>query len=198
MCGWQTGCHPTYCGYGYPCRGIAGARAHLAGCRTSSRVKTGRLPRRSSLRVEAESTLDTQYGARGKCAVSGKSGSCSRCQPARSGTNPSSPRYSARSPNIRHKLALRCAWRDCGLRRHQLRSCPLRVSGNIRTEVLTMRWILSVLAAAAIGTTIGSPSAPDALTPEQWRERAAAYFPGWTRMGAATRPNSPITDSGRC
>ena len=87
-----------------------------------------------------------------------------------------------------------------GLRRHQLRSCPLNVSGKVFAEVFTMRWILTatVLAAAAIGMTIGSPSTRDALTPEQWRERAAAYFPGWTRMAAATRPNSPITDSGRC
>ena len=87
-----------------------------------------------------------------------------------------------------------------GLRRHQLRSCPLKVSGKVFAEVLTMRWILtaSVLAAASIGMAIASPSTRDALTPEQWRERAAAHFPGWTRMTAATRPSSPITDSGRC
>ena len=44
-----------------------------------------------------------------------------------------------------------------GLRRHQLRSSPLKVSGKVFAEVLTMRWILtaSVLAAAAIGMTIG-------------------------------------------
>ena len=87
-----------------------------------------------------------------------------------------------------------------GLRRHQLRSCPLNVCGKVSAQVLTMRWILtaSVLVVAVVGLSTGSPPAPDALTPEQWRERAAAYFPGWTRMAAATRPNSPITDSGRC
>ena len=44
-----------------------------------------------------------------------------------------------------------------GLRRHQLRSCPLNVCGKVSAQVLTMRWILtaSVLAAAAIGMTIG-------------------------------------------
>ena len=66
-----------------------------------------------------------------------------------------------------------------------------------------MRWSLtaSVLVVAVVGLTIGSPPAPDALTPEQWRERAAEYFPGWQPvhcMAAAPRPNSPITDSGRC
>ena len=86
-----------------------------------------------------------------------------------------------------------------GLRRHQVRSCPLKVSGKVFAEVLTMRWILTAfgLVVTVGGLTIGSPPAPDGLTSEQRRERAAAYFPGWTRMnripGAAPRPNSPIT-----
>ena len=48
-----------------------------------------------------------------------------------------------------------------------------------------MRWILtaSVLVVAVVGLTIGSLPAPDVLTGEQWRDRAADYFPGWTRMG---------------
>ena len=48
--------------------------------------------------------------------------------------------------------------------------------------MILCRWILtpSVLATAAVvGLTIEFPPATDALTSEQWRERAAEYFPGW-------------------
>ena len=53
--------------------------------------------------------------------------------------------------------------------------------------MILCRWILtpSVLATAAVvGLTIESPPATDALTSEQWRERAAEYFPGWHAMFA--------------
>ena len=53
--------------------------------------------------------------------------------------------------------------------------------------MILCRWMLFAIVlavSAAVAVTVGSPPATDTFTPDEWRDRAAQYFPGWHAMFA--------------
>ena len=53
--------------------------------------------------------------------------------------------------------------------------------------MMPCRWMLFAIVlavGAAVAVTVGFPPATDTLTPDERRERAAEFFPGWHAMCA--------------